>query len=79
MIHVLVRAMIGECMCVRTCAFVVCACVAVFVRVFGRLCVHACALVWLCSFVCLGACAFMRVRLCGCAHVRGQNKSEGWL
>lgn len=29
MIHVLVRAMIGECMCVRTCAFVVCACVAV--------------------------------------------------
>lgn len=51
MIHVLVRAMIGECMCVRTCAFVVCAC----------------------------ACVFMRVRLCGCAHVRGQNKSEGWL
>lgn len=41
MIHVLVRAMIGECMCVRTCAFVVCACVAVFV--------HACALVWLCA------------------------------
>lgn len=49
MIHVLVRAMIGECMRVRTCAFVVCACVAVFVRVFGRVCVHACALVWLCA------------------------------
>ena len=60
MIHVLVRAMIGECMCVRTCAFVVCACVAVFVRVFGRVCVRC-------------------VRVCGCAHVRGQNKSEGWL
>lgn len=49
MIHVLVRAMIGECMRVRTCAFVVCACVGGFVRVFGRVCVHACAFVWLCA------------------------------
>lgn len=69
MIHVLMRVMICGFMCRYARSHLYC-----------RALVRSCgARVLVCSCVRLGACAFMRVRLCGCAHLCGQNKSEGWL